>query len=396
MATEVPYHSWEQCSVSQLYNRVNLQTNSIARDYLGGSLANFLYAGPVLKEGDGTGVTSNVLRNTSQFENLDRFNAEHLIMHDRAAIEKHFLMKLGGGGPPLHAILSMQAMTNIPPTMLAWYYRWESCHSRVSPLEQLMPQASLSKWLFAHFLKICLPFPRPTYDISQVYAPNNMTAFMRLLVQMAEVGYPGHWLSSIITSLSSGSITTAARAPRKYVLDKAAVDAVYPSRTMSVKPWSAEFTTLATMWRSVLPFTVVVPDGTLPPPEIIAEYSIFNPLLACSNANVSHFAVVFWNAGKYDDPPKVLRPFLLDDEKGDTTASAQKIRSDGIVILSTFRWNANNFLATFWLRSDVVSAMLKEDWIVCIWRIDDWTRVTPGQPLRVALQRGRTWRECVT
>ncbi|XXG97554.1 hypothetical protein Hte_003859 [Hypoxylon texense] len=374
-------------------------------DYIGGSLMNFLYAAPILKEGDGTGVTSCVLRNMSRWVSIDHFNAEHLIMHDGAAIQRHFLVKPVRNFAFDMIMSMMPKMSKMPkvPKMpplfpMSFYHRWEKCLNKASPLEQLMPQPSLSKWLFAHFLKICLPFPRslPRPEKDQlVFAPNNMTVFMRLLVQMAEAGYPGHWLSSIITSLSSGSITTEARAPRKSVLDCAAVDVVYPSRKMNTKPWVAEFTTLVTMWRGVLPFTVVAPSGILPSPEIITEYSITIPLHRCPNADVPHFTLVFWNDGKYDEPPELLRKILLDEEEGDTTTSARKIRSDGILMLGTFEWAMRGFMATFWLRSDVMDMMLREDWKVCLWRVDTWVRVTSGLSMKNTLQRRRTWKECV-
>lgn len=341
---------------------------------------NFLYAGPVLKEGDGTGVTSCLWRNPLRWLDVDQFNAEYLIMHDRVAIQKHFHMKPGKDNP--FDVVS--------------YHRWEKCQNKASPLEQLMPQPSLSKWLFAHILKICLPSPRAPSSSSMVYAPNNMTVFMRLLVEMAEAGYPSHWLSSVITSLSSGSITTTARAPREDVLDCVAVDAVYPSRTMNFKPWVAEFTTLVTMWRGVLPFPVVTPSGILPSPEIITEYSIPMPPHGCPAANIPHFALVFWNDGKYDEPPELLRPILLDDEKGDTTTSAQKIRSDGIVMLGTFKWVTVESTATFWLRSDVVNMMMREDWKVCLWRVDTWKQATSFLSTKDNLCRRRTWKECVS
>ncbi|KAI0181821.1 hypothetical protein GGR52DRAFT_584258 [Hypoxylon sp. FL1284] len=316
-------------------------------DYIGGSLTSFLYAGPVLMEGSGTGVTSCVLRNPLQWRTVDHFNAEYLIMHDREGIRKHFLMKLGERDQPSEMPFKMLDFGD-----MASYHRWEKCRDGALPLEQLMPQPSLSRWLCSHFLKICLPFPRPKWEMASVYAPHNMTVFLRLLVQMAEVGYPGHWLSSLLTSLCSGSITTTARAPRRYVLDHAAADAKYPSRTMNVKPWAPEVSTLATMWRGVLPFAVVAPRGILPSPETIVEYSIYIPPCPASEVTVPHFALAFWDERKWGKAPKCLRLILLDDETGHVQ--------------------------------------------VCIWRVDTWMRLTPSRSMLNAFRRLRTWKECVT
>ncbi|KAI1766876.1 hypothetical protein GGR53DRAFT_528115 [Hypoxylon sp. FL1150] len=375
-------------------------------DYIGGSLTNFLYATPVLEEGGGTGVTSNVMRNPGKWHNTEHFNAEYLIMHDHAEIHKHFLVKKR---------MSMFFLD------MRDYVRWERCQNGALPLEQLMPQKDLSKWLLAHFLKICLPSDRPadgSYKL--VFAPNNMTVFIRLLVQMVEVGYPGHWLLPIISSLAAGSITTTVRAPwadeldsaadfepttiiarRPEMLDRVTVYEEYPSRTISVKPWTAEFTTLVTMWRGVLPFTIAAPSGMLPSPGTITEYAVHIPysyhrIWENTKITVPHFALVFWNSAKYDEPPNQLRKVLLDDEKGDTTTSARKIRSNGIVMLSTYKWVRKTATATFWLRSDVVDNMLKENWKVCFWRIDNWKQLVPEISLKDALRRKRTWKECVT
>ncbi|KAI0010631.1 hypothetical protein F4779DRAFT_577027 [Xylariaceae sp. FL0662B] len=355
-------------------------------DYVGGSLTSFLYGAPLLKQGTGSGLTSCVLRNPPQWKNHDHFNAEHLLMYDRSLIQKHFSLKLVKETPQLPFAMPF----DFP--MLA-YHRWERCESPNYTVEQLMPRPSLSNWLFSHFLKLCLPFPRPQSGYTLVYAPLNMSVFLRLLDRMAELRYPGHWLSDIVTSLAAGEIITTARAPRKYVLTPAAVDKVYASRTINVKPWAAEFTTLTTMWRGLLPFGLMAPSKLLPPPETIAEYAITFPPIIDADLNFPHFMMVFWNARKYGEPPRNLRPLLLDDEDGDATTSAQKIRADGVRVLTTFTWVTKTNTATFWLRSDVVDAMVGEDWEVYIWRVDSWVRLTGDLSLRSAISRKRTWNE---
>ncbi|KAI1381366.1 hypothetical protein F4677DRAFT_440580 [Hypoxylon crocopeplum] len=361
------------------------------KDYVGGSLTNFLYGAPVLKEGAGTGLTSCVLRNVPIWEGVDQFNAEHLLMYDRVMIQKHFQVKLANESQTARSFLFPMSFNMI----MSEYHLWERCSTGRSSLEQLLPRASFSKWLFALFLKICLPFPRLQSDCTLVFAPHNMTVFLRLLVRMAELGYPGHWLSSIIASLGGGMITITARAPRKYVLDSAAVDEVHQSQTISVEPWAAEFTTLVTLWRGLLPFAAVVPSKILPSLEIINEYSVRIPFSPAGVLNVPHFMLVFWNHGKYGSPPENLRPLLLDDEKGHRERAARKIRSDGIKVLSTIKWVMKEKTATFWMRSDVMDLMLKEDWRVYIWRIDSWTRLSEGLALKDVPSRKRTWKECV-
>ncbi|KAI0884846.1 uncharacterized protein GGS22DRAFT_189057 [Annulohypoxylon maeteangense] len=360
-------------------------------DYVGGSLTSFLYGAPLLKRGTGTGLMSCVLLTTGQWTNLRHFNAEYLLMHDPNMIRKHFSVELAEVIRDTVPVPSIHMSTSIP---MIHYHRWEGRKSGAIPLEQMMSKMSLCKWLHAHFLKICLPSYR--HEICRVFAPLNMTMFMRLVVHMGHLGYPGHWLSEIIKSLSSGDIHTAARALPRPALGPNAVDKNNALRAMCVKPWRAEFTTLVTQWKELFPFATVIPSGILPSPEIITEYSIKIPLVPSNNLSQPHFMLVFWNQRKYGEPPDGIYRLLLDDENGDMTTSAQKIRSDGINILSTFKWVSDEMTATFWLRSDVVDLMLKEDWTVCIWRIDSWVRYTPGQPLGKYLSKKRTWKECVT
>ncbi|KAF3070885.1 putative tetratricopeptide-like protein [Daldinia childiae] len=350
-------------------------------DYVGGPLTSFLYGPPILKKGVGTGLTSCCLRHTHWWDGINHFNSEHLLMHDRKLIEGHF-----------HVKLSKEPLRSEAPVLQS-YHRWERCESMRLSLEQLMSRVSFSKWLFAHYLKICIPFPRDP-DVLGFICPLNMTAFVRLLIQMSELGYPGHWLSNIITSLSSGTITTTARAPRDKILNTTDVDKVYPSRTICVKPWSAEFTTLVAQWRGLLPFTIVVPSGTLPPPETILEYSVKIPHTPEAASERPEFILIFCR--EYDLlEEEDLHKLLLNDERGDTTAIAQKIRADWVNIVSTINYVTATSTATFWLRSDVVSLMWKEDWDVFIGRTDSWEHHTPGYPVREVLQRKRNWRDCV-
>ncbi|KAI0121407.1 hypothetical protein F4776DRAFT_215176 [Hypoxylon sp. NC0597] len=164
-------------------------------------------------------------------ESFNHVNAEYVLMHDHAMIQKHFSIGLANEA----ALKDSGAMVPFM-LLLREYRRWERCRIEAPSLEQLMSQATFSKWFFARFLKICLPFPRPTDDMALVSSSFNMTVFLRLLVKMAELGYPDHWLYNIISSLGSNEITTTARAPRQYVIDPAAADKVHTSRTICVKP----------------------------------------------------------------------------------------------------------------------------------------------------------------
>ncbi|KAI0972462.1 hypothetical protein F4678DRAFT_61104 [Xylaria arbuscula] len=201
-------------------------------DYVGGALTSFMYAVPLLKQGNGTGLTSNVLRNPPRWKSIDQFNAEYLLMHDRDLIRKHFAVKLSpltqeGGSSVFIAIASMT---------MSDYRMWESVGQRKLVFTERLPREKLFYWLYSFFFKLCLPFPRSVPHFTLVYAPLNMTVFMRLLGLVAELGYPSHWISSIVSAVASGEITTTTRTPTKYVLTTPRRSACGRGPTSS-RPW---------------------------------------------------------------------------------------------------------------------------------------------------------------
>lgn len=129
------------------------------------------------------------------------------------------------------------------------YWAWQpsGTASRLA-WEKLMPRDRLERWLYAHFLKICLPAKRDPENEAAVYAPLNLTAVLRLLVHLAERGYPAHWLGTVLENLTSGTIKTTARAPRKEAWDVEDVSKIYTLRQMAVAPWAAELSTLVGVW----------------------------------------------------------------------------------------------------------------------------------------------------
>ncbi|KAK6845943.1 hypothetical protein PG987_001131 [Apiospora arundinis] len=122
-----------------------------------------------------------------------QYLAEYVLMCDRELIKSHLNVKLLRTTPEGYEV----AMYPLMP-----YYKWErvAAPSKSMEFRDLMPQPQLAKWLHAHFLKICLPYKRGrAFDL--VDAPLNLTVFIRLLIQVAELGYPAHWLSKLVGEL---------------------------------------------------------------------------------------------------------------------------------------------------------------------------------------------------
>lgn len=256
-----------------------------------------------------------------------------------------------------------------------------------------MPRSNLEHWLHGHLLKICLPHERPFVSDRPVHAPLNLTAFLRLVARMHEVGYPAHWLSGTLASICEGSITTTARAPRQLVLTTEDVAKSYPFRKISLGPWKAEYTTLLSIWRRFLPFGVIAPENSLVPLSDIVECSITFPDFPHHRGRISHFAVTLFNIGMLGDRDFELPRLIQDDEKGMTSEFANRFREKGVHIVTAFQYVTGTRTATLWLRRDVVDEVMRDDaWAVGICRTDSWKLIMQSvETAKDVLQQVRPW-----
>lgn len=370
------YEALERSSAHEWPRKYHVIHMSNIPDYVGGPLTSFLYGSPLLEQGPGTGLTSYVLRNPPRWETVEQFLSEYLHMYDRNLIRSHFHLKLSADTP------GEEGGFMGSPFPLMEYLLWERIEPRKMTFEQLMPKPKLTHWLHALFLKLCLPSPRRKHDPTLVYAPLNLTVFLRLLVHVAELGYPAHWLSALLTALLEGEIATTARAPRRVVLRPEDVDAIHPSRKVCTKPWALELATLVSLWQGVLPFGLLAPARLVPPPRGVVEHTVmFPPFFSRTECpNVPHFMLVFYDEASFGKPPKGLRSLLLDDERGEDGLASE--RAGAVRVLTTFRWTTKDQSVTFWMHEDAYEGMVAENWRLYLWRTDSWERVGEALELR--------------
>lgn len=356
------------------------------RDYLGGILAPFEYARPLLKDNNSS-FQYNCLLNPPKFKSQEHFLSEYVLMSSKQDVRDHFGTELfdqydGRLGRARDDFYLGQQ-----------YWAWRPSGGTADiPWDKLMPRARAERWLYAHFLKICLPARRDSEDGAPVYAPQNLTAFMRLILRLAERGYPSHWLGTIIENLTSGVVKTTARAPRKEVMDVQDVSKMYPLRQITVAPWVAEFTTLVGIWRGLVPFGFVVANGAQVTLADVFEYSVTFPDFNCprDQLRIPHFVLIFYNTdlGKM---PQSIRSTLLDDEVGDNSEKAKKARAEGLHVVTTFKYVTDTRTATFWMRQDVADELRQGDWNVSIWRTDSWKRQVDEVPASSHMVKGQAW-----
>lgn len=194
---------------------------------------------------------------------------------------------------------------------------------------------------------------------------------------------------------TSGRITTTARAPRSMPLLVKEVEKNFSNRVMCVKPFVAEFSTLATIWQRVLPFGLLTAHSRLPKIEDIKEFEVTFSDPRGDNFLSLNAAIVLFDTssgkGFQAKAAKNLRPWLLDDEKGDMTVEAKKIRDGCIHDLSTFSWDSKGNKSSFWLRKDVIGSIKESGtWKIFLWRTDTWERVSDVVSID-KIKEGKSW-----
>ena len=338
-------------------------------------MTTFLSGVPILRHQGSSWMQSNVLRNTSLWITHDQFLAEHLLLADRKRIHDHFKVSLSDVSAKLEQDNDGKIIGGVTGVVMIAPFAWAYRGSGPLPWEKMMPRVELERWLVAHFLKLVLPFPREVWSQKLVYAPLNMTTFFRLVAHTAELGYPTHWLSNLLSALCEGEITTTARAPRAVVMEPNLVKVAYPPRKMCLRPFVAEFKVLLSVWRALLPFGVLLQHEILPDLRAVREYRISFPpqdLRRVAWQINPHYALVLGQKDILKE--KDLRKVLLDDEVGDRSPSAAKSRAEpGIHVMSTFKWKMETMTATFWFDEALIDDMRRNGgWVAYIWRTDTW------------------------
>lgn len=385
------------------YDRIHM---SNIPDYVGGLMNAALYAQPLLR--DDKAAVSNlqftVLLNPPEFKNHEHFQSEYLLLHDMKQIQDHFAMKRLANYHGTRETASskesmLQSMRLKYPDMesmdfvVEGYIVWGRCHPVHKKLRRgsgLLPRPALEKWLYAFFLKICVPYIRPKISGSPVHSPWNLTALLRLVAHLGDIGYPAHWLSAVLSSICSGSITTTARPPKRLVTSPSDVDAASPPLKIVTSPWAVELSTLVSIWSKLFPFGLVTPQpGTLVSPSEITEFSVTFPSInRDTQLRNPQFVLLFWQTALKGQPSQgaELHDLLSGDDEED-------LKRDSIHIITTAKFNEDGTSgATFWCRSDVVQQLQKEGgWEVFFLRTDSWTLASPGVKVENSVTMKRRW-----
>ncbi|KAK8064632.1 tetratricopeptide [Apiospora phragmitis] len=368
-------------------------------DYVGGAMATFLHALPILRPKKTSTVTSNVLRNTRVWATHDSFLVDSLLLAGRAKIENTFAASLAPDCAQVERALDGKLVSGMGAIMV-FSMKWTRQSTKALEWSKLMPRRSVEHWLHALFFRLCLPFPWVSDFGSRVLRPLNLTALFRLVVHLFKMGYPASWLSNILNDLATGEISSTARPPREPVTDAAAAKTLHPSKPISMRPFATEYRMLLSLWRRLLPFGLLLQEAVekqLPDPPKIRQFQVkfvnvdqgfFDFALrdpSLPDVATMSSVLVFWNRTVNGAVPTgvELREALLDDESVKSMSFLKaKLRQIGrpesehtVHMVSTAQWNREARMVSFWFPGDVVEGMLSglDDWFACIWSTGSWT-----------------------
>lgn len=363
------------------YDRIYL---SNVPDYIGGTLATYLYAVPLTRPAKSSYIGSICARNPRRFKQLRHFDTEYVALHRPADLLKIF-----------HVRMQPVEYNGLP--MNAYHHWYRETPSKA--LQDLIPQQRLETWLHKLFLKIALPTEKEGVELGNIIlSPLNLSTFFCVLRHLHSIGYPAHWLSNVLSQLLSGSITTKARPPRSQPLTVQELDAQFSELRQSIAPFVLELSTLASMWQPVLPFGFI--SSAVAPAESISKFSVTFREVEMTEYTIPHFALVIWKDSlvRRADVNPPLRPYLLSDEEGYNFPAAMDLRDAGIHVLSSWTFERSTSTATFWVRRDAFQEMTRSGlWDIGIWRTDNWEPHTPLGQLRANLVEvkdlGVSWTE---
>lgn len=76
------------------------------------------------------------------------------------------------------------------------------------PLSELASQEELVRWLSRILQSILAPGRLSQSMVERVYYPNNLVAFVDLLIHLHGVGFPSHWLSGFFASIIANTLAS--------------------------------------------------------------------------------------------------------------------------------------------------------------------------------------------
>jgi hypothetical protein len=146
----------------RVYDRIHL---SNVPDYIGGTLASFLYVLPLTHSGDSSYITSTCLRNPPRWKSEAHFHNEYVGLSAPSDLAKVFRVHNSGSHDserdkfpqPMNGGYIMSTLRQERELIALLGYRFWHHLDRHKTFANLMPRERLETWLYRLFLKLVIP-----------------------------------------------------------------------------------------------------------------------------------------------------------------------------------------------------------------------------------------------
>ncbi|KDQ51621.1 hypothetical protein JAAARDRAFT_704064 [Jaapia argillacea MUCL 33604] len=236
------------------------------------------------------------------------------------------------------------------------------------PLSELASRAELKTWLTRTLLHTIVPgtsLRRPC----KILLPNNLVAFLKLLVHLRAVGFPGHWLSDFLQTVLSDTLVTDLSPYRgKFPIPSSDRHRRVNSRRVVLNPWLPDFESVLAITRKALPFAVSSPTSLPKSPDDIGQYRAtvaFVPLLMQSDGSPydSVHCLLFVKSGL--DPADMISeiPLILEGQRPQ--------HSESVYILTAPEFiDVPNRMVRWRMSRERMAGMRRESWSMVVYRAD--------------------------
>lgn len=256
---------------------------------------------------------------------------------------------------------------------------WDQTFSRLAlPLavDKLATRDELRDWLYSVFLKIAVPAISPSGPC-RLEEPLTYTTLIQLMQYLVvDVGWPGHWLSSVLDNLLGDNVVTTARPASNLPVNPSVRKANKTEARLHLKPFLPDLETCIATSLSFLPFALSYQVDTdvhryfttldLLEAEYVSPYEIRR------NTDGPNLGMLFTR--KIDNVLTILADLhrLIETGVGSNADGSVTATADDFCVLQSLTLDNLSGRISFWLSAKRMNRFVNDNWSVCLVRLDTW------------------------
>ena len=251
--------------------------------------------------------------------------------------------------------------------------------------KDLATREELIRWLNRQLVNTLSP-GKPCRGWIRVRAPNNLVAFVNLLVHLCNSGFPAHWISDYVQNMLADKVVTKAIPARGLPIPINDTQDQGADRKLGLGPWIAELESIFASVRKGLPFVVSLPSDN----KIVvaseledigkfeAKVRSFPGLMTMQNSFCPFDPVanlLFWkpspSSGWSDQTLKKEGEKIIEQEVDGVLLSGGQLKWNGKFLVLTAQESVIQDKSVSWrMARRRVEQMRKEGWVVMVYTCD--------------------------